>query len=159
VDLSPGNLAKGAAVPIIELRGPPATLGESHGAQLGEAIRALYHEYFDRAFNLASADGRRFYERVLKLASHFERFIRPEHSEELLALGAAAGLKPAEVLLGQCFPDLNDGGACSTIALPPSASMDGIARFGRNLDYETFGVLERHSVILVFHPEGRFAFA
>src|SRR5262249_22294503 len=66
INLSPADPAppKGAPVPIIELRGPAAELGESHGAQLGEGIRALYHEYFDRAFNFASADGRRLYERV-----------------------------------------------------------------------------------------------
>src|SRR5207245_2012767 len=68
-----------------------------------------------------------------------------------------AGVKPAEAMLGQCFPDLNPGG-CSTIALPAEASADGIARFGRNLDYPTFGVLDRHPVLLVFHPRERFAF-
>jgi hypothetical protein len=147
------------AIPIIELRGAPAALGQSQGSQLGGTIQALYHSYFDRAFGLPGKAGLRLYKRVLGVAARFERFIRPEHKQEIYALAATTGLKPAEVLLGQCFPDLNPGSACSTISLPASASLDGIARFGRNLDYETFGVLEQHSVLLIFHPQGRCAFA
>ena len=144
---------------VIELRGDGARLGQAQGAELGDVIRELSHEYFSHAFDLASEGGRSNYERALRAAAGFEKFVRPEHLEEIRALAASTRLEPAEVMLGQCFPDLNPGGACSTIALPASASADGVARFGRNLDYQTFGLLEKHSVILMFHPRDRYAFA
>ncbi len=85
--------------------------------------------------------------------------VRAAEAEELFALAHSVGFKPAEALLGQCFADLNPDSACSTIALPAEAAPDGIARFGRNLDYQTCGILERNSVLLVYHPKDRYAFA
>ena len=160
IDLTSQGLAASASatVPRIELQGDPAELGKSYAAQLGESIRALFREYMGRAFDLSNETGQRKYEGALQMAEKFEPFLRPEHREELHALAAGLGLKPTEVMLGQCFPDLNDAGACSTIALPAAASSDGVARFGRNLDYTTFGLLEQHPVLLFFHPNGRYAF-
>ncbi len=148
-----------SSVPIIQLRGDPVALGKSHGEQLGTAIKALYQGYFQQEFHLDQEQGRARYNQALAVAAGFEAFLRPEHREEIRALAAETGLKPAEALLGQCFADLNAGGACSTITLPAAGSTDGIARFARNLDYETFGILEKHSVVLVFHPKDRYAFA
>jgi hypothetical protein len=159
---TPGAAAEKAdarKVRILELRGDAAAQGKTHGAELGGVIRELSREYFSRAFDLASEAGKKNYQRALQAAAGFEKFVRPEHLEEIRALAAGAGIAPAEVMLGQCFPDLNPGGACSTVALPGSASADGVARFGRNLDYATFGILEQHSVVLVFHPQDRYAFA
>jgi len=147
-----------ANVPKIELQGDPAELGRSYATQLGDSVRELFHEYMGHAFDLSNESGRRKYESTLQLAQKFEPFLRREHREELNALAAGLGLKPAEVMLGQCFPDLVDAGACSTIALPATASSDGVARFGRNLDYTTFGILEQHPVLFSFHPQGRYAF-
>jgi predicted choloylglycine hydrolase len=48
---------------------------------------------------------------------------------------------------------------CSTIALPPAASPDGIARFGRNLDFPSLGILNKHSTLMIYHPAGRNQFA
>jgi hypothetical protein len=145
-------------IPIIHLRGDAAFLGKSHGEQLGETIRTLSQGYFSHAFDLTQEKGRSQFQQALLVASAFEPFLRPEHREEIRALAASSGLAPAELMLGQCFPDLNLAGACSTITLPASASTDGVARFGRNLDYMTFGILERHSALLVFHPQDRYAF-
>jgi isopenicillin-N N-acyltransferase-like protein len=148
-----------SSVPIIQLRGDPAALGKSHGEQLGTTIKELYQGYFQQEFHLDQEPGRAKYNQALAVAAGFENFLRPEHREEIRALAAETGLKPAEALLGQCFADLNAGGACSTVALPAGASADGIARFARNLDYETFGILEKHSVVLIFHPKDHYAFA
>jgi len=63
------------------------------------------------------------------------------------------------VMLGQCFPETYAVGACSTVALPAAAAPDGIARFGRNMDYDTFGVLDQRTYVLVYHPRDHYAFA
>jgi hypothetical protein len=157
IDLTCNNPVT-AAVPIIELRGDPAALGQSQASQLGETIRPLMHDYFGRVFDLSNAKGRKTYHRALKVAARFESYMRPEHREEIRALAASVGVDPAEAILGQCFADLNPGGSCSTISLAAAASPDGITRFGRNLDYDTFGILNQHTVLLVYHPRDRYAF-
>ena len=159
VDFAAGIASTTSSVSIIQLRGDPVAIGKSHALQLGKDIKALYHDYFEREFHLDQDAGRARYKQALMVAAGFEPFLRPEHREEIHALAADSGLQPAEALLGQCFADLNANGACSTITLPAAASTDGIARFARNLDYETFGILEQHSVVLVFHPKDRYAFA
>jgi hypothetical protein len=49
--------------------------------------------------------------------------------------------------------------ACSTITLPSSAAPDGVARFGRNLDFPSFDVADQQTVVLIVRPRGRYAFA
>src|SRR5207248_4073321 len=68
-------------------------------------------------------------------------------------------LEEREVLLGQCFLDLSAMTACSTITFPPAAAPDGVARFGRNLDFPSFNVADKQTVVLIFRPQGRYAFA
>src|SRR5207247_2431236 len=64
------------------------------------------------------------------------------------------------MMLAQCFLDLSAMTACSTVTLPPEASPDGVARFGRNLDFPSFNVADKFTVVLVYKPAGgRYAFA
>jgi predicted choloylglycine hydrolase len=63
------------------------------------------------------------------------------------------------MLLAQCFLDLSPMTACSTVTLPAAAAPDGVARFGRNLDFPSFDVADKSSVVLVYRPAGHYAFA
>jgi hypothetical protein len=150
--------ASSSRISIIELRGDPVALGTSQGEQIGDAIRSLTTNYLGRIFDLASPQGRKDYRRAVKFTSGFDRYLRAEHRAELRALAASAGVDPAQAMLAQCFPETYAVGACSTVALPASAAPDGIARFGRNMDYSTFGVLDRRTYLLVYHPRDAYAF-
>ena len=44
------------------------------------------------------------------------------------------------------------------MTLPASASPDGVARFGRNLDFPSFDVADKLSVVQIYRPTGRNAF-
>ncbi|HLL88530.1 MAG TPA: C45 family peptidase, partial [Tepidisphaeraceae bacterium] len=91
-------------------------------------------------------------------AKNFEAKLLPEHRAEVAALAKAADLPQSQVMLGQCFLDLIPMTACSTIALPAGASPDGVARFGRNLDFPSLGVADKHSTLFVQKPAGKHAF-
>jgi isopenicillin-N N-acyltransferase-like protein len=157
--LVPGTGTVSAPVSIIELRGDPVALGKSQGDQLGKVIHSVMDGYFKQAFDLSNKQGRKDYERAIKFATGFERYLRPEHLEEIHALAVTTRVDMGKVMLGQCFPETYAVGACSTVALPAAAAPDGIARFGRNMDYSTFGVLDQHTYLLVYHPRDRYAFA
>jgi len=144
-----------ASIPVIQLRGSnAASLGESHGKQLGKTIAPLYRDYFGRYF---SSPAER--EACLTAAVEFERFMVPEHVEEVRALASATGLTFGDLMLAQSFLDVSQAMGCSTITLPAAASPDGIARFGRNVDFPSFNIADKNSVVFVFHPKGRYAFA
>ncbi len=68
-------------------------------------------------------------------------------------------MEEREVMLANCFLDLVPMVACSTITLPASAAPDGVARFGRNLDFPSFNVADKNSVVLIYHPKDKYAFA
>lgn len=142
------------ATPIVQLRGDPAALGWAHGQQLGGVIRPLFREYFGKFFK-SDADR----QHAVQAASGFEPFLPPEYREEIQALAKAANMSPQDALLAQSFLDLLPAIGCSTIALPAAAAPDGIARFGRNLDFFSHNVADRRSALLVFHPKDRYAFA
>ena len=141
-------------VPVIEMSGTGAEIGTTHAKRLGEPIRNLYKAYFDRYFSSPAQKNL-----TMIAAAAFRPHFVPEHREELGAMAAGVGMDPREAMLGQCFLDLMPMTACSTIGLPAAASPDGVARMGRNLDFPSFNVADKQSVVMIFRPEGRYQFA
>lgn len=141
-------------VPVIELTGGPADIGSQHAARLAEPIHYLFDHYLKPYF---SSQAQRFV--ALGAASMFEARLPDDYRREIQALARTSGLDEREVMLAQCFLDLSPKTACSTITFPASASPDGVARFGRNLDFPGRGVAEKQTVVLVYRPTGRYAFA
>jgi predicted choloylglycine hydrolase len=121
---------------------------------LRDPIRQLFYGYFAQYFHNAL-------ERNLSLmaASAFGPHLAPEHREEVHALAGGLGMDEREVMLGQCFLDLSSMTACSTMTLPADAAPDHVARFARNLDFPSFDVADKQTVVLIFRPQGRYAFA
>jgi hypothetical protein len=140
--------------PIVELGGNPRQIGTTHGQRLGDVIRMLHEQYL-----LPMVRGELTGFEARFQAAAFQTYMLPEHRAELDALGQAAGINPLDAALGQCFLDLMPMSACSTIALPASASADGVARLGRNLDFPSLQIADRHSVLFIYHPNGRYQFA
>ena len=142
-------------VPVVELQGTPGQMGDAHAQRLGEPIRGLFSAYFTKYFE---SDFHR--NLALLAAMAFQKHVSPAHLAEINAIASATTLNPRQVMLGQCFLDLSDMVTCSTITLPASAAPDGVARFGRNLDFPSLNVADKGSVLLIFRPDdGRYAFA
>jgi len=143
-----------ASLPIIELRGPGTAIGREHGRQLREQIRLLYENYLRKWY--ANEDA---YKQALGRAARFRDHLLPEHRAELQALADAAGIRFDAAMLANSFLDLSHVEACSTIALPAEASPDGVPRLGRNLDFPSLEIADKHSVLFIVHPRDRYAFA
>jgi predicted choloylglycine hydrolase len=91
-------------------------------------------------------------------AMAFESTLRPEHLAEIKALASSAKVAEADIMLANSFLDLSPMTACSSISVPSEASPDHVARFARNLDFPTFGIADKSSVVFVYHPADRFGF-
>jgi predicted choloylglycine hydrolase len=130
-------------------------MGMQHGKQLADSIRLLHEKYL-KVF-IGSPTKRLL---ALGAARAFEQKILPEHLAEVTALAQQTGIDVHDLVLAQCFLDLTPMSACSTITLPAEAAPDRVARFGRNLDFPSLNLADKHTVILVFRPtDGRYAFA
>ena len=152
---STANEELGFPIPVVELSGAPQEMGAGHGRRLGDTIRQLHHDYLTAYF----ANPTR---RVMAMAAAaaFESKVSPEHLAEVNALAKESGVEARQMLLAQCFLDLSAMTACSTVTLPADASPDGVARFGRNLDFPSFDVADKATVVLVQRPgDGRNGFA
>lgn len=141
------------SVPIVELRGDGHAMGVEHGRLLGDEIRDLLSHYLRP---MMGSSYRHFMARAA--AGEFRSRIRPTYQQEVDALAEAARIDSVDAMVAQCFLDLRPMTACSTIALPAEAAPDHVARLGRNLEYASLGIADKHSVVLAYRPEGRFAF-
>ncbi len=143
-----------APIRLVELRGDPAALGKAHAAALGPIIKDLNTLYLGKILgdplsrSLAAA-----------AAMNYESKLRPEHLAEIRALAAAIPISEGDAMLDNTFLDLMPTVACSTITLPADASPDHVARFARNLDFDSFDIADKNSVVLVYHPTGCYSFA
>lgn len=150
---APADEAVPFPFPVIEMAGTGEEMGTQHGRQMGATIRDLHAKYLKAYF---SSEGQKFL--AMTAAAAFEQRVAPEHLEEIRALAKASGVDPRQMLLAHCFLDLSPMTACSTVTLPASAAPDGVARFGRNLDFPSFDVADKFSVVQVYRPAGRNAF-
>ena len=140
--------------PLIELAGPPGQIGRDHGRLLRGSIQLLH----DRYLKVYLGDGaHRFL--ALGAARMFEPYLVPAHLEEIDSLAKASEMDEREAVLAQCFLDLSPMTACSTIALPASASPDHVGRFGRNLDFMSLNVADKYSTVFIYRPTARYSFA
>jgi isopenicillin-N N-acyltransferase like protein len=151
--LAPVRVVVRPSVPIAEFGGDPNQIGVEHGERFRAQINELYNNYL-----LVQLQGPNLVQARLAAAS-FEIFMSPQNRAEIQGLAQGAGLNVYDAALAQCFLDLLPVTGCSTISLPASASPDGVARFGRNLDFDSMNILDKKTVVIVYHPEGKYQFA
>jgi isopenicillin-N N-acyltransferase like protein len=142
------------SVPIIQLRGDAAAIGRSHGRQLGPDILLLQRDYLHRFIEPSFV-----YDALATESWRFVPFLDADQRAEIKALAAGSGCDQRDALFAQCFLDLVPMFTCSTISVAPDAAPDHVARFGRNLDFPSLGLADRHVVLFIYHPQGRYAFA
>ena len=143
------------AYPIVVETGSPTDLGSTHGEALRADVRYLHDAYLKKFVANKSQSAL-----AGMMATMFRSYVAPEHLAEIDALAAATSIDEREVMLGQCFLDLTPMAACSTIALPASASVDGVPRMGRNLDFWSLNVADRYTKVFIIKPtDGRYGFA
>ncbi len=150
----PAVKAEPFPIPVVEMRGDGSDLGLQHAKDLQPVIHMLHEQYLRTIFSNED-----IHQRALIGAAAFEPHVLPRHLEEIRSLAKGTELDEREVMLANCFLDLLPMVACSTITLPAAASPDGVARFGRNLDFPSLNVADKNSVVMIYHPKDRYSFA
>jgi len=143
-------------VPIVTVSGTPEQIGAQLGSLLKQPISDLLerHDAFAKGFGFSKP-----VELLLK-TGHLMLPLFPEpHRRELQSLVKVSGVDLDLLVFGNIMYELSRFPACSTIAVEPTRSANGNLLLGRNLDFPTFGFLDKYSVVVVYRPEGKHAFA
>jgi hypothetical protein len=150
-----GSLRYVGTIPVLTVAGTPEEIGTAIGTLTRPAADGLFG-YFDTLLKKTKLDLMwPWLERTAE--GMLERF-PPDHRAELEAAVKASGIDRGKVLVGNCLWDIKKLG-CSTLYVAPGRSGTGGPLLGRNFDFPTFGVLNRYSLVIVYRPTGKHAFA
>jgi len=143
-------------IPVLTVQGTPAQMGAAVGAlALKPGARLLDYprdllklRRVDLLWNTFLGSGR----------TMFKQFPAP-YQEEMEAMIGAAGAERDLVIAGNTFFDLKKVFACSAVAVAKDRSATGGPLLGRNLDYPSLGYVQHYSLVMVYRPKGKKAFA
>lgn len=152
-----GMLCKLQGKRILFTEGTPEQMGRAHGVLL----KSLIPNVSPRTMSLVGAvysmeKGVWFYERMDEILRRTRPHTPERFLTECLAMGRAAGITERDALCVNFFPELFH---CSGIAVARSATADGRVIHARVLDYMRGINLQRYTVLQVFMPSGRNAWA
>ncbi|VTS05061.1 C45 family autoproteolytic acyltransferase/hydolase [Tuwongella immobilis] len=143
-------------VPVLILQGTPEEIGEAYGTLAVKPASILVDAVPDLVVLLKL---QKRYGEVIEHGTTLLSHTTPAHQAELAAAAKAANRKPELFTFANTLADLYKIGGCSTIVVESSRSKTGGPLFGRNLDWPPFRNLGEHTLVTVFKPEGKHAFA
>lgn len=151
-----GELKYVNGLPVLTVEGTPREMGEQIAALTAPASKRLlgFPKEYLKAFG---------YETAWPLLARISRSMTPQfpadYMAELEALSAKGDIDLELVIVGNTFADIKKFGGCSTLIVEADRSATRAPLFGRNLDYPTLGFLQDYSLVTVYRPKGKHAFA
>lgn len=133
----------------VRLKGEGYALGHQHGTLLKAEIQFMVR-YLDEQLLGGGVSGTAKRDLLLRKAWQLDAFIPARYRDEMRGIADGAGVRYADILLINCFDDLQYLAGCSSaVALPPT----GPVIHARNLDY---GIpeLAHHKVVFDLETRG-----
>ena len=152
-----GRLKYVEALPVLTVQGTPEEIGRQAAVLTADGIKALLAYPRD----LLTAMGlEQQWSRLGQVGQSLVPQFPPDHLRELEAFARAAGVD-RDLLVGvNTLVDAYRGAfGCSSLIVQPERSASKAPLFGRNLDFYPLGRLQRYSLVTVYRPTGRHAFA
>lgn len=151
-----GKLSYQHGIPVLEIAGSPEEMGTAAGVlalKPGQRM-ASYPEDLVRHFHAGFA-----YSTMVREGRKMARHFPADYASELEALAAASGVPRDRLVVGNTLFDLKKAIACSAILVEPQRSATGAPMLGRNLDYPPLSYAHDYSLVTVYRPTGKRAFA
>jgi isopenicillin-N N-acyltransferase like protein len=143
-------------LPVVTVAGTPEEIGQQLGVLLKDPITSL----LDKKNDIAQGFG---LNQAPNLLVKMSRLVAPAFPDsqhrEIEALAKAAGTDLDTLAFANIMYEVSHFPACSSLAVEGDRSTTGNTIFGRNLDFPTFGFLDKYSLIEVIRPQGKHAFA
>jgi isopenicillin-N N-acyltransferase-like protein len=143
-------------LPVLELEGSPAEMGRQAAALTSRAAKQLIG--YPKRLATARA-GKRGWAKVEKTGRPLLANFPPHHKEELEAFARQAGIDAGTVAVANVMVDVYRVFGCSSLLVEPQRSATGGMLFGRNLDFHSLGIIHKYTIVTVYRPTGKHAFA
>ena len=151
-----GRLKHVDGLPVLVVRGTPAEIGEQFGVlavKNAPGLDALQKQFLTDV-------GLEKQERLIKfMARRLEPGIPESHLQELKAAVKVSGRDLGDAIFPNTIYDLSSGMGCSTIVVEKTRSQTGHPMLARNFDWMPSAGINEHTLVVVYHPTGKHAFA
>jgi hypothetical protein len=151
-----GRLQYIHGIPVLTVAGTPEEMGEQIGTLTAKPLKRLteYPREMVKRLGLGLA-----WTQIVRLSNSMWPQFPADYRREVEAIAKHSGIDRDLVVLGNTLPDLMKIAGCSALIVEPARSEVDGPLFGRNLDYPTHGFLHRYTLVTVYHPKGKHAFA
>jgi isopenicillin-N N-acyltransferase-like protein len=151
-----GELRHRNGLPVLVVSGTPEEMGTAVGAlAIKPSPRPL--QYPRELLSAFGAD--RFWPFLVQTGKGLYRNFPEPYKQELEAMGRSAGVPRETLLVGNTMFDVKKVLACSAVLVEPQRSATGGPLLGRNLDYPSLGYIHQYTLVTVYRPRGKHAFA
>jgi isopenicillin-N N-acyltransferase-like protein len=155
---------KHAGAQLKYINGVPVLITAGTPEQMGTAVGVLAVKPGMRALGYPRDLLRRFHfdwlwPTILKSCNNLYRQFPVDYKKELEALVKGSGASHDEVVIGNTLFDLKKIVHCSALLIEERRSSTGGPLLGRNLDYPSLGYIHEYSLVTVYRPRGKHAFA
>ncbi len=151
-----GELKYVNKVPVLTVEGTPEEIGEAVGAlAVKPAPRVLNYpkgllEYFSAGLLWAQA---------VRQGKEMVRHFPADYRKEMEAIAKTSGAGWDQVVAGNTLFDIKKMFFCSALLVEADRSATRGPLLGRNLDYPSLGYVHEYSLVTVYRPRGKRAFA
>ena len=144
-------------VPVLTVAGQAEEIGRQKGTLVGKESRTLIE------FPMLMAKALGAEEQLPKLLKHCQELV-PQipagYAAELKSFSKQSGMAEDLVIGGNTLMDVYRGNwGCSSLLIEAERSTTKQPLFARNLDFPGFGMLDKYSLVTVYRPKGKHAFA
>jgi isopenicillin-N N-acyltransferase-like protein len=145
-----------SGLPVLTVSGTSEEIGEAAGElALKPALKVMdYPRGLLKEFNV---DG--LYNVFVRSGTTMYNRFPPEYKVELDAMAKSSGVEKEKLIVGNTLFDIKKILACSAVMIEPARSAAGGPLLGRNLDYPSLGYVQEYSLVTVYRPKGKHAFA
>jgi hypothetical protein len=151
-----GQLKYVNQVPVLVASGTPDEIGEAVGTlavKPGERATS-YPKGLLKLYRLDL-----LWPLMVKSGNGLLKNFPAEYQKELDAMGRASKVDRDQLVVGNTMFDLKSVFACSAVLMDKDRSATGGPLLARNLDYPSLGYIHEYSLVTVYRPSGKHAFA
>ena len=151
-----GELKFVSGVPVLIVAGKPAEIGDQIGALVGKKSpdpRPVLDEFL-KAIKLENG-----FDALKLIARNLKPNFPADYRTEIEALAKTSGYDIDLLWFINTVYDLSSGMGCATVVVESPRSKTKSPLFGRNFDWVPSKGLPQQAMVMVFKPEGKYAFA
>jgi isopenicillin-N N-acyltransferase like protein len=151
-----GEMKHVNGMPVLFLRGTPSEIGEQYGVLAVKNAPDL-DGFQNNFFKDARIEGKA--KLIMLLARRLTTGMPKHHMEEIEAAIKVSKRDRDLVLFANSVYDLSSNMGCSTVVVEKSRSKTGEPIFGRNFDWLASKGINEHTMLAIYQPAGKQAFA